>query len=145
MKDHELRELINSLTAVAVKYHDTQQLREQIAHLVVPAFSADKAIVTAWEQFVSLQTGDVKALCNVGVENERLKLELSKFQESEFHPDWSLLKATQESLREYMVMAQTLKREKASLCEAFRVNMILAHPNKSHAEIDEELSRIFSA
>lgn len=38
MKDHELRELINDVTAVARLYANTQQLREQIAHLIIPAF-----------------------------------------------------------------------------------------------------------
>ena len=33
-----------------------------------------------------------------------LEQELSKFQKSEFHPDWSLLKASQDSLREHMVL-----------------------------------------
>jgi len=36
MKDHELRELVNKLTDVARKYPQTQQLREQISHLIVP-------------------------------------------------------------------------------------------------------------
>ncbi len=39
MKDHELRELINDVTAVARIYAHTQQLREQIGHLIVPVFS----------------------------------------------------------------------------------------------------------
>jgi hypothetical protein len=38
MKDHELRELINDVTAVAQIYAHTQQLREQIAHLIAPVF-----------------------------------------------------------------------------------------------------------
>jgi len=37
MKDHELRELINDITTVAKIYAHTQQLREQISHLIVPA------------------------------------------------------------------------------------------------------------
>ncbi len=39
MKDHELRELINAVTEAARTYADTQQLREQIAHLIIPAFN----------------------------------------------------------------------------------------------------------
>jgi len=31
MKDHEIREVINELTHIAITYHDTEQLREQIA------------------------------------------------------------------------------------------------------------------
>lgn len=39
MKDHELRELINDVTAVAKIYAHTQQLREQVSHLIVPVFT----------------------------------------------------------------------------------------------------------
>lgn len=38
------------------------------------------------------------------VEVEQLKRELAKHQEASFHPDWSMLKATRESLREHMKM-----------------------------------------
>ncbi len=34
MKDHEIRELVNQLRDVAIKYHGTGQLREQIARTV---------------------------------------------------------------------------------------------------------------
>ncbi|HCL5394115.1 TPA: hypothetical protein N2K41_000004 [Klebsiella pneumoniae] len=34
MKDHEIRELVNQLRDVAIKYHGTDQLREQIARTV---------------------------------------------------------------------------------------------------------------
>lgn len=34
MKDHEIRELVNQLRDIAVKYHATGQLREQIARVV---------------------------------------------------------------------------------------------------------------
>ena len=37
MKDHELRELINAVTEAARTYAGTQQLRERISHLIVPA------------------------------------------------------------------------------------------------------------
>lgn len=36
MKDHELRELVNTLRDVAINYHATQQLRERIAQVVHP-------------------------------------------------------------------------------------------------------------
>lgn len=35
-KDHEVRELVNDLANAAREFHNTQQLRERIAHLVVP-------------------------------------------------------------------------------------------------------------
>lgn len=34
MKDHQIRELVNDLRDIAVKYHGTQQLRERIARAV---------------------------------------------------------------------------------------------------------------
>lgn len=34
MKDHEIRELVNQLRDVAIKYHGAGQLREQIARVV---------------------------------------------------------------------------------------------------------------
>lgn len=37
MKDHEKRELVNRITAIARKYSGTQQLRERIAGEVLPA------------------------------------------------------------------------------------------------------------
>lgn len=41
MKDHELRELVNALTATAREYAQTQQLRERIARLVLDAVGRD--------------------------------------------------------------------------------------------------------
>lgn len=38
------------------------------------------------------------------------KAELSKDQESRFHPDWSMLQATRESLREHMALAKALQK-----------------------------------
>jgi hypothetical protein len=49
MKDHELRELINDVTAVARIYAHTQQLREQIAHLITPVFAKMQAEIKAVE------------------------------------------------------------------------------------------------
>ncbi len=37
MKDHEIREMINSLRDVACQFHDHQSLRERIAHVVLDA------------------------------------------------------------------------------------------------------------
>jgi hypothetical protein len=36
VKDHEIAQLVNELTQTAREYHDTQQLRERLAQLVVP-------------------------------------------------------------------------------------------------------------
>lgn len=49
MKDHELRELINDVTAVAKIYAHTQQLREQISHLIIPVFAKAEAKIKAVE------------------------------------------------------------------------------------------------
>jgi len=49
MKDHELRELINDATAVAKIYAHTQQLREQISHLITPVFAKAQAEIKAVE------------------------------------------------------------------------------------------------
>jgi len=36
MKDHEIKALVNDLRDIAVKYHSSGQLRERIAHVIVP-------------------------------------------------------------------------------------------------------------
>lgn len=46
---------------------------------------------------------------------DRLRAELSKHQESEFHPDWSMLEATRSSLREHQQMIRDLRAENAAL------------------------------
>ena len=39
MKDHKKRELVDALTAVALKYGTTQQLRERIRNVLLPALA----------------------------------------------------------------------------------------------------------
>ena len=63
MKDHEKRELINALTGVAVKYAGTQQLREQISHLVLSVLGgalADGLDAERWRAFLRLSE---KSIC----------------------------------------------------------------------------------
>lgn len=36
LKDHQVREIVNKLTELAETYEGTQQLRENIAHFIVP-------------------------------------------------------------------------------------------------------------
>jgi predicted metal-dependent phosphoesterase TrpH len=43
-------------------------------------------------------------------DNAALRAELAKHQESEFHPDWSLLVATRDSLAEHQQMIVTLRQ-----------------------------------
>ncbi|HFP9198968.1 TPA: hypothetical protein ACHP1R_005011 [Raoultella ornithinolytica] len=47
MKDHEIRELVNQLRDIAIKYHGAGQLREQIAHVVRAAMLQDEPVTTA--------------------------------------------------------------------------------------------------
>jgi hypothetical protein len=54
-------------------------------------------------------------------ECEELRAKLAEFQQSEFHPDWSLLQATQESLREYMRLTRELQEK---LAEAQKVTVV---------------------
>jgi exonuclease VII large subunit len=46
---------------------------------------------------------------------EGLKVELSKHQESEFHPDWSMLQAGRDSLKEHQTLLRTRAEEIKSL------------------------------
>jgi len=63
MKDHELRELINDVTAVAKIYAHTQQLREQISHLITPVFAKMQTEIKAVEdrqlQCASAMRGEI--------------------------------------------------------------------------------------
>jgi FtsZ-binding cell division protein ZapB len=52
-----------------------------------------------------------ETIIDLRLEIERLKDELRNQQESEWHPDWSKLKATRESLREHMKMGRELQTE----------------------------------
>ena len=54
MKDHEIAALVNTLRDIAIKYHGSQQLREQIAAVVVPALQR--------AALPSLRTSQVTAL-----------------------------------------------------------------------------------
>lgn len=44
MKDHQIAELVNQLTAIGKAYGQTQQLREHIHALIVPALDAEKRV-----------------------------------------------------------------------------------------------------
>ena len=46
----------------------------------------------------------------LSAENSRLEDELAKHQESEFHPDWSMLEATRDSLREHQSIIHVLRK-----------------------------------
>ena len=51
MKDHEKRELVSRITAVALEYRDAEQLRERIRGAVLPAIDAAVAAERErWQQ-----------------------------------------------------------------------------------------------
>lgn len=50
---------------------------------------------------------------------QRLEAELAKHQESEFHPDWSMLEATRGTLREYREMLKSANAELTPLRALF--------------------------
>ena len=45
LKDHQIAALVNELRDIAVQYHGTQQLRERIAHVVVPVLRAAPSVL----------------------------------------------------------------------------------------------------
>lgn len=57
-------------------------------------------------------------------ENERLTTELSKYQESPFHHDWSALAATRESLKEYQGLYQ-IAAKRAEEAEALAASRLV--------------------
>lgn len=71
MKDHEIAALVNELRDTAIKYAGTQQLRERIAHIIVPVAERSKKLQHALERvrlrcfFIGWPT---EAMWNVGTE-----------------------------------------------------------------------------
>lgn len=68
MKDHQIRELVNELRDIAVKYHGSQQLREHIARTIRAAMlQGAEPVTTAYklpfEQWLSQQTGTIDVEC----------------------------------------------------------------------------------
>lgn len=43
IKDNQIAQIVNQLRAVAKEFHNTEQLRERIAHIIVPALKAAQA------------------------------------------------------------------------------------------------------
>lgn len=69
----------------------------------------------AWDAVETLQRVGACQAAHHRKQRQALEAELSQHQRSEFHPDWSLLQATQESLREKMAEIQRLKDELANM------------------------------
>lgn len=68
----------------------------------------------AWDAVETLQRVGACQAAHHRKQRQALEAELSQHQRSEFNPDWSLLQATQESLREKMAEIQRLKDELAN-------------------------------
>jgi len=64
------------------------------------------------------------------VERDKLKAELAKHQESEFHPDWSMLKATRASLKEHQQLLRDAWSERDNQCKA--ADHWMGEANKEH-------------
>lgn len=75
-------------------------------------------------------------------EIERLKDALSRFKNSEFNPDWSMLSASQESLREHMHIIKTLTQKIREQQAMFYVNMLRAYPEKTHNEVADAINSV---
>ena len=59
VKDHELRELVNTLRDVAIAYHDHQSLRERIRHALIDALKKQNPIAWADDKALSGGVGNV--------------------------------------------------------------------------------------
>jgi hypothetical protein len=47
VKDHVIAQTVNELRDIAIQFHDAQQLRERIAHVIVPLLSATPPLPVA--------------------------------------------------------------------------------------------------
>lgn len=68
-----------------------------------------------------------------------LEAELSKHQESEFHPDWSLLEASRDSLLEHMGLLKKSEAQVAALIESGHKHLSCI------GELERDLSRTMAA
>jgi hypothetical protein len=79
------------------------------------------AMLWADAEFIAHAREDIPNLLGrieeVESENERLRAELAKHQESQFHPDWSMLKATRDSLKECRAEVGRLQSKLDHKCE----------------------------
>lgn len=79
---------------------------------------ADDGLQKAIASFTeALSLGTCARSIDVAEENTKLREQLASFQQSEFHPDWSLLQASQESLREHMQMLRVQREIENTLRE----------------------------
>ncbi|MBU9200201.1 hypothetical protein KTD31_02120 [Burkholderia multivorans] len=57
LKDHEIRELVNQLRDTAILFHNTQQLRERISHIVHATLGTREPAPADFEAFMKDQYG----------------------------------------------------------------------------------------
>lgn len=108
---------------------EVKQLKADLEALVAAGQAESERLkARAEDSETALRTGLSRSAHALAIENvvaakeiERLKAELAKHQESEFHPDWSLLEATRSSLREHMAM---LKAIRATTLEEARKRLV---------------------
>lgn len=78
-------------------------------------------------------------------ENAALRAELAKHQESEFHPDWSMLEATRDSLAEHQQIIRDLRErikvlERINVLEDALLELVGACDDDSLTRLEEALS-----
>ncbi len=62
MKDHEIAKIINKVRNVAKEFASTQQLRAQIASVLLPELEKQKAMHAAMQEFVDrCDKGEVRS------------------------------------------------------------------------------------
>lgn len=90
MKDHEIAKTVNELRDIALQFHNTQQLRERIARVVVPLLH--DAHPVDWKQHIKLQP--VACADEPDAHHVIFKVGVQSFvigniaQESKEHADW---------------------------------------------------------
>jgi len=85
MKDGEIREIVNQLRDIAIKYHDHQSLRERLAQVVVPTLKDKLAFNNEHIKFLEDQLKSCKTdtVCHFGaylVDNHEDKFEYGENQ-----------------------------------------------------------------
>lgn len=109
LKDHQIAALVNELRDIAVKFHGTQQLRERIAHVVVPALraGADSGVARSSYGSPELQAMIV-ARC---VEKDRA--------DSGVQEDAARLSAITQAMRDYYYALDNRQHGWSAACTAF--------------------------
>lgn len=66
-----------------------------------------------------------------------IETELSKFQESPFNPDWSMLEATRDSLREHMALLKDSQQQLAEVVEYAGKLRVAIRDIESHQIVEQ--------